>query len=92
MVLISADPFLFVFRVTTEVDNLSVYTNLRRFSPSRIHKPGKTILYEEFLPNPILGSKESTKKRVNQSDPVFERTRCPFASLYQPCLVTSTSH
>lgn len=54
MVLISVDLFLFVYRITREGDNLSIYANLRPFSPSRKRKSGKIILSGEFLPSCIL--------------------------------------
>lgn len=64
---VSAGSLLLVFRVTREVDNLSIYAYFRSFSPSRMRKPGKIILYGEFLPSSILGGKETIKRKVNKS-------------------------
>lgn len=92
MVLINVDPLLLVFRVTREADNLSIYAKLRSFSPSRMHKPGKIILYGEFYPTPYCGWGEHKEESEPESEPVFEDTMCPFVILCPPCLVTLTSH
>lgn len=97
--LVNVDIFLFVFRVNKEVDILSIYANLSSFSLSRMHKPSTIILYGEFCPTPyrVWGEHReewtirwtSAQHSEPETEPVFERTRCPFAHL---CLMPLTSH